>query len=90
MASAQYDNGVQAFTNGSAHITGGALALGPVYSNSTYQYFGEAVPGTALTAAAWRVSRLTIATNRIEWADGNGKFDNVFTDLSTVAALSFS
>lgn len=71
-------------------IHGSALALGPVYADATYKYYGEAAPGTALTAPEWRVSRETIATNRIQWADGNGNFDNVFTDLATVAALTFS
>lgn len=87
---ADYDFGAQKYTGGSQHIMGGALALGPVYADATYYYYGEAVPGTALTTAAWRVSRETIATNRIEWADGNGLFDNVFTDLATVAALTFA
>jgi len=74
---------------GSAHVADGALALGPIYDNGTYKYFGEARPGVALTAAAWRVSRLTVANSRIQWADGNGEFDNVFTDLSTVASLTY-
>lgn len=67
-----------------------ALALGPVYADATYNYYGEAKPGAALTDSVWRVSRETIATTRIEWADGDGNFDNVFTDLATVAALTFS
>ena len=79
---------------GQVFIGGGpidaAAASGPIYDDGTYKYFGEAVPGTALSSASWRVSRLTISTNRIEWADGNGNFDNVFTDVSTVAALSYS
>ena len=73
-----------------AQYDGGPLALGPVYTDGTYNYYGEARPGTALTAAEWRVSRETIATTRIEWADGNGNFDNVFTSLAVVEALSFS
>lgn len=71
-------------------ILGAAIALGPVYADATYYYYGEAGPGTALTDQLWRVSRETIATGRIEWADGNGLYDNVFTDLATVAALTFS
>ncbi len=67
-----------------------ALALGPIYDDGTYKYFGEAVPGTALTAADWRVSRMTIATSQIEWCDGDALFDNVFTSLAVVELLSFS
>lgn len=77
-------------TAGAANISDGALAFGPIYENATYKFFGEAVPGTALTAASWRVSRMNIADSQIEWADGNGNFDNVFTSLAVVAALSFS
>lgn len=80
----------QVSTGGAALMTDGALASGPIYQDATYKYFGEALPGTALTAASWRVSRMTISNSRIEWADGNGNLDNVFTDLTTVAALSFS
>lgn len=79
----------QVGTGGVAHTMTGAYAHAE-YSDATYVYYGDALPGTALTAATWRVSRKTSATNRIMWADGNGKFDNVFTDLATVAALSFS
>ena len=67
-----------------------ALALGPIYDDGTYKYIGEAQPGTALTAAKWRVSQLTISTSQIKWADGNAEFDNVFTSLAVVEALSFS
>lgn len=80
---------LQKGTDGSAHWVGGALALGPIYTDASFNYYGEAVPGTALTAAAWRVSRETKADSRIQWADGNGSFDNVFTNLAIVAALTF-
>lgn len=44
-------------------------------------YRGDAVPGTATSAAAWRVSRLTAADDgdvTIEFADGNDNFDNIW------------
>ena len=66
------------------------LAFGPIYEDGTYKYFGEAYPGQPLTAATWRVSQMTIATSQIKWADGNARFDNVFTSLAVVEALSFS
>jgi len=70
-----------------------ALALGPIYNDGTYKYIGEANPGTALTASKWRVQRINIATTQIEWANVNGvkaEFNNVFTDVGTVAALLYS
>jgi len=75
---------------GNTRIVDDALALGPIYMDATYKYFGEAYPGAILAGAVWRVSRMSMATSQIDWADGNGKFDNVFTDLSTVAALTFA
>lgn len=79
-----------AFSNDSAHVVCGGLAMGPIYEDATYKYYGEASPGIALTAALWRVSRMKISDKQVEWADGDSKFDNVFTDLSIVAALSYS
>ena len=76
--------------DGSRHITCAALAMGPIYENATHKFYGEAIPGTPLTDANWRVSRITIIGKRIMWADGDGRFDNVFTDLATVAALSYT
>jgi len=60
------------------------------YTDATYNYVCVAPPGTPLTTAAWRVSREHKTSGRIEWVDGNGNFDNVATDLATVAALTFS
>ena len=76
--------------NGAEFVTCAAMTFGPIYQDATYKYFGEAVPGTALSAAVWRVSRMRITDKYVQWADGNGNFDNVFTDLGTVAGLSYS
>ena len=40
-------------------------------------YIGEAQPGTAVTAAKWRIQKRTYSGNaiNISWADGNGNFD---------------
>jgi len=46
-------------------------------TNSLYTYYCEAVPGTASSAASWRISRMTNATGVIQWADGDAGFDNV-------------
>jgi len=67
----------------------GELAPGPIYDDGTYQYFGDALPGTALNAATWRVSRMSYADSRVQWADGDTNFDNIFTDLTAVAALNY-
>ena len=63
---------------------------GPIYEDATYKYFGRASAGSDLTDPAWEVSRLNIATGRIQYADGNTNFDNVYTSLAVVAALDFS
>lgn len=46
----------------------------------TVAYLCEAAPGTASSAAAWRIQKLTFGTDgdvSIKWADGNTNFDNV-------------
>lgn len=53
----------------------------------TYLYLGEAVPGTATSAAGWRISRVTNADSTIVWADGDGSFDNIWDNR---ASLSYS
>lgn len=49
-------------------------------------YIGEAAPGTATTAAAWRIRRVD-ETNApdidIEWANGTADFDKVWDDRGT-------
>lgn len=68
----------QVGTNGAGHVVDGALAeIIDQTSSATYYYHCEAIPGTATSAAAWRISRLTVASGVVQWADGNGKFDNV-------------
>lgn len=52
-------------------------------------YFGFALPGTATSAAAWRIQKLTVVGNvsTFEWADGNGNLDNIW---DARASLSYS
>lgn len=74
--------------DGAVLVSNGALAFKQDDTTSaTYTYFGEAVPGTASSTASWRISRMTNADSTIEWADGDGKFDNVWDDR---ASLSYS
>lgn len=58
-------------------------------ASTTVTYIGEANPGTATSAAEWRVKRLTEVSNdvQVEWADGNDSFDNIWDNR---AALSYS
>lgn len=65
--------------------TGGA-------SGTEVLYLGEAEPGTATSAAKWRIKKFTYdaGTNnvsQIDWADGNDNFDNIWTNR---ANLSYS
>jgi hypothetical protein len=60
------------------------------YSGSNLEYVGWSTPGTATSAAAWRIMRLVYTGSdviRVEWADGDGEFDNVWDDR---ASLSYS
>lgn len=54
---------------------------------ATYTYIGNANPGTATSAASWRIKRLTNADNTILYADGNSNFDNIYDNR---AALAYS
>tara|TARA_Y100000310_G_C20563780_1_gene754432 strand:+ start:531 stop:803 length:273 start_codon:yes stop_codon:yes gene_type:complete len=56
------------------------------------QYIGDAKPGTATSAASWRVRRISYDGNSyriaaIEWAEGDNNFDNVWDNR---ASLSYS
>lgn len=56
------------------------------YSGNNPIYEGNAVPGTAVTLAEWRIRKYTYSGNKvtkIEWAHGNANFDNVWNDRAT-------
>lgn len=55
--------------------------------STTLTYVGEAATGTPTASALWRIKRLTQTGTvlLIEWADGNGNFDNVFDNRSALA-----
>jgi hypothetical protein len=59
------------------------------YSDATYKYTCLAKPGTSLTAAKWMVFRTEISTGNITHAD-SGRFTQVATNVSLVAALSYT
>jgi hypothetical protein len=53
-------------------------------------YRGEAAPGSATSAAVWRIRKLTFGPGddvTITWADGNSSFDNVWDNR---AALTYT
>lgn len=66
-----------------------SYALNYDYIDATTSYLGEAAPGTATSAAAWRIKELTFTGDDVTilYADGNSSFDNVWDDR---ASLSYS
>lgn len=72
---------------GAASVTDGALDY-VCYTDATHKYYCEAAPQTAVTEAGWRVVRETLATGLFRYA-GTGNFDQVATDLATVAGLTY-
>ena len=54
----------------------------------TIAYIGEALPGTANSAAEWRISRFDETNDpdlQIQWASGNAEFIHVWNDRATYA-----
>jgi len=66
--------------------TANSLALKYVI-DGTDVYVGQAAPGTPLASALWQAFKFTGADGTITWADGDGLFNNVATDLT---ALSYA
>ena len=52
-------------------------------------YIGSAECGSASSSAKWQIQRITTvgAVQTIEWADGNGQFDNIWDNR---AALTYA
>lgn len=78
--------------SGSAREVSIATRTDTVDPNATPEitYRGDAPPGTASSAAAWRVRKITIAADgdvTIEYADGNDLYDNIWDNR---LALSYS
>lgn len=56
-------------------------------TDGNYTYIGEAIPGTATTAASWRIQRVDAANDpdlEIKWADSSADFDQVWDDRTTL------
>lgn len=82
-----YDVNVLTTEAGQVQFTSDQLFTLRVDEAGTYTYLGDALPGTATSVALWRVRRLTVADNTIEFADGDDSFDNVWDDR---ASLTYS
>lgn len=54
-------------------------------ANTEYHCYAE--PGAALTAAVWRIKRISTTTGRVTWAGGNGDFAHIANDC---ASLTYS
>ena len=55
-------------------------------ASSTVTYVGQAAPGTATNAAAWRIKRITDtgSTVTVDWANGSDAFDQIWDDRATL------
>jgi len=71
-------------------ITMTQLSLEYDVVSSTLSYLGEANPGTATSAASWRIKKLVFDAAgdiTVTYADGNSSFDNIWDNR---ASLSYS
>lgn len=57
--------------------------------NSSTTYVGWAAPGTATSAASWRIQKIAVSgtVTTITWADGDQSFDNIWDNR---ASLTYS
>jgi hypothetical protein len=51
-------------------------------ASPTVTYVGQATPGTAKSAALWRIKRITTSGSQvsIDWANGSAAFENVWNN----------
>jgi len=60
-------------------VTETSYALQIDHASATITYIGEAEPGSATSAAVWRIRRVdTSSGTTVTWADGNQNFDNIW------------
>ena len=59
-----------------------------VYEDGDILYVCKALIGSVKTDPVWRIKK--VDGMDIEWCDGNALYDNVATDLATVADLDYS
>ena len=60
-------------------------------ASPTITYLGSSRPGSATSAAAWRISRITFDGSGNytgqKWADGNGNYDNIWDNRASLTYL---
>lgn len=73
---------------GTAGAAGDALAI-LIQEVGSVTYIAKAAPGSLVASAVWQAMKIDESTSpaTITWANGNGLFDNVASDLT---ALSYS
>jgi len=58
---------------------------------STYTYIGEAPPGSATSAAVWRIKRMDESSTNpdlvIKWASGNNNYDKIWDNRLSLTYL---
>lgn len=77
---------MEADGSGSRQKTSGVSAT-KITVSGDYTYIGKAAPGSAQSAAVWQCKKIDASvagTTVITWADGNGNFDNIATDLTSL------
>jgi hypothetical protein len=56
-------------------------------ASSTVSYLGKAAPGTATSAASWKISKITISGSltSITYADSNSDYDNIWDNRGSLS-----
>lgn len=71
-----YDN----LSNAIQEVSTASVLTVRVDEQTTYNYYGWALPAVQDATAGWRIARWTNANpNALLWADGNTSFDNSWT-----------
>jgi len=65
-------------------VIGSAVELLKTDDTGTLTYVGNAVTGTATSAAAWKIKEITNASGDIVWADGDGLYNNVWDNRASL------
>ncbi len=63
------------------------IRTAPKSTDATIVYVGEAFPGSATSAAVWKMKRITSASTDnavVVFADGNQAYDNIWDDRETL------
>lgn len=62
-----------------------------LYENGDVLYVCKAAIGSSLSSAVWQIKKVDASSGVVvTWCGGNANYDNSATDLTTVAAYSYS